>query len=73
METKIVQIGNSLGIILPKDALSKMKVGKGDVLHLTESPDGFRVTPYDPEFEQQMAQAREIMKKRRNVLRELAK
>ncbi len=73
MEAKVVQIGNSLGIILPKDALSRMKVGKGDVLHLTESPDGFRVTPYDPEFEQQMAQARAVMKKRRAVLRELAK
>lgn len=73
MEAKVVQIGNSLGIILPKDALSRMKVGKGDVLHLTESPDGFRVTPYDPEFEQQMAQARDVMKKRRAVLRELAK
>ncbi len=73
MEAKVVQIGNSLGIILPKDALSKMKVGKGDILHLTDSPDGLRVTPYDPEFEQQMAQARGVMKKRRAVLRELAK
>ncbi len=73
MEAKIVQIGNSLGIILPKDALSKMKVGKGDVLHLTDSPEGFRITPYDPEFEHQMAQARAVMKKRRAALRELAK
>ena len=73
METKIVRIGNSLGIILPKDALSKMNVGKGDVLHLTDSPDGLRVTPYDPTFEQQMEKARAVMKKRRAALRELAK
>lgn len=71
MEAKVVQIGNSLSIILPKEALSRMQVGKGDVLHLTESPDGFRVTPYDPEFEPQMAQARAVMEKRRAVLREL--
>ncbi len=73
MDAKIVQIGNSLGIILPKEALTRLKVGKGDVLHLTESPDGVRITPYDPQFEQQMVKARAVMKKRRSVLRELAK
>ncbi len=73
MDAKIVQIGNSLGIILPKEALTRLKVGKGDVLHLTESPDGVRITPYDPKFEQQMVKARAVMKKRRSVLRELAK
>lgn len=73
MEAKVVQVGNSLGIILPKEALSRMEVGMGDILHLTESPDGWRVTTYDPAFEQQMAQARGVMNRRRAVLRELAK
>ena len=70
---KLTQIGNSTGVILPKEALEKMRVAKGDMIYLTETPDGFRVTPYDEEFERQMAVAREVMKKRRNVLRELAK
>jgi hypothetical protein len=50
-----------------------MHLSKGDTVFLTEAPDGYRVTPYNPEFEQQMNVAREIMKKRRNALRELAK
>ncbi len=70
---KLTQIGNSTGVILPKEALEKMRVAKGDMIYLTETPDGFRVTPYDEEFERQMTIAREVMKKRRNVLRELAK
>lgn len=73
MRTKVVRIGNSLGIILPKEALVRMRVEQGDVLHLTESPDGLRMTPHDPEFERQMDAARAVMKKRRAVLRELAK
>jgi putative addiction module antidote len=70
---KLTQIGNSVGVILPKEVLAAMKLEKGDSLHLTESPDGFRVTPYDPEFEVQMKAAGEAMRQRRNVLRELAK
>jgi putative addiction module antidote len=70
---KLTQIGNSTGVVLPKEALEKLRVSKGDVIYLTETPDGFRITPYDSEFEQQMSVAREVMKKRRNVLRELAK
>jgi putative addiction module antidote len=70
---KLTQIGNSTGVVLPKEALEKLRVSKGDVIYLTETPDGFRITPYDSEFEQQMTVAREVMKKRRNVLRELAK
>jgi len=70
---KLTQIGNSVGVILPKEALAAMKLEKGDSLHLTESPDGFRVTQYDPEFEAQMKAAGEVMRQRRNVLRELAK
>ncbi|MBV9077026.1 MAG: AbrB/MazE/SpoVT family DNA-binding domain-containing protein [Methylobacteriaceae bacterium] len=70
---KLTQIGNSVGIVLPKEVQSRLNVGKGDVLYLTEGPDGFRLTPYAPDFEAQMSVAREIMKRRRNALRELAK
>jgi putative addiction module antidote len=70
---KLTQIGNSTGFVLPKEVLDKMNVSKGDVIYLTETADGFRITPYNTEFEQQMAVARDVMKKRRNVLRELAK
>ncbi|NWG31361.1 MAG: AbrB/MazE/SpoVT family DNA-binding domain-containing protein [Rhodocyclaceae bacterium] len=70
---KLTQIGNSVGVILPKEALAALQVGKGDSIFLTESPDGYRITSYDPEFAQQMSVAEDIMKRRRNVLRELAK
>jgi len=71
---KITQIGNSLGVILPKEVLATLKVDKGDTLTLTTaSGGGFRVTPSDPTFDAQMAVARNVMKKRRNALRELAK
>ena len=70
---KLTQIGNSVGFLLPKEAAARLKVEKGDVVYLTESPDGYRITPYDPAFEKQMKAAQRIMKKRRNVLRELAK
>ena len=51
---KLTRIGNSLGFVLPKEAAAKMHLGKGDTVYLTEAPDGYRVTPYDPAFEQQM-------------------
>jgi putative addiction module antidote len=70
---KVTQIGNSVGVILPKEMLARLKVGKGDSLYVTEVPDGVTLRPYDAEFAEQMEVAREIMRKRRNVLRELAK
>ena len=70
---KLTAIGNSAGVVLPKDVLARLKLEKGDSVYLTESPDGYRLTPYNPEFEQQMETARKIMKKRRAALRELAK
>ncbi len=73
MKLKITSIGNSFGVILPKEALAKLKVTGGDAVFITETPDGFRITPYDPEFEAQMQAAKGVMKKRRNALRELAK
>ncbi|MDQ4060014.1 MAG: AbrB/MazE/SpoVT family DNA-binding domain-containing protein [Pseudomonadota bacterium] len=70
---KLTKVGNSVAVILPKEVLSRLNVGKGDTLYLTEAPGGYRITPYDPEFERQMAAAREIMKQDRDLLRELAK
>ena len=70
---KLTAIGNSAGVVLPREVLARLKVDKGDAVYLTESPDGYRLTPYDPEFERQMDTARKIMKRRRAVLRELAK
>jgi putative addiction module antidote len=73
MVLKVTRVGNSLGVILPKDAAAQLNVEAGDQLYLTSSPDGFRITPYSPEFETQMNLAREIMRERRDALRELAK
>jgi putative addiction module antidote len=70
---KLTQIGNSVGVILPKEVLARLKLEKGDQVHLIESADGVRLTPHDPNFELQMKAAREVMRSRRNVLRELAK
>ena len=70
---KIIQIGNSLGVTLPKEALAAMNLDKGDTLTLTAAPDGFRVTPYDPDKAKQLEALRDVMKKRRDALRELAK
>jgi putative addiction module antidote len=70
---KLTQIGNSLGVVLPKELLARLNVDKGEVLFVTESPEGYRLTPHDPTFETQMDAARRIMKKRRAVLRQLAK
>jgi putative addiction module antidote len=70
---KLTQIGNSIGVILPKEVIARLKVAKGDSIFITETPDGFAITPHDPKFETQMQAAEEVMKRRRNVLRELAK
>ena len=70
---KLTAIGNSAGVVLPREVLARLKLDKGDTVYLTESPDGYRLTPYNPEFETQMEAARKIMKKRRTALRELAK
>jgi putative addiction module antidote len=70
---KIIDIGNSQGIILPKETLARLNVRKGDLLFLTESPGGIQLVPYDGEFAAQMEAAREIMRENRDVLRELGK
>jgi putative addiction module antidote len=70
---KLTQIGNSVGVILPKDVLARLNLQKGDSLYMSDAANGITLSTYDPEFELQMAQARRIRKKRRAVLHELAK
>ena len=69
---KLTSIGNSVGVVLPKELLAKLGVGKGDTLYAIETGDGLRLTVADAEFEAQMKVARRLMKKWRNVLHELA-
>ena len=73
VQMTVRKIGNSLGVILPAEATAALQVAEGDKLFLTQSPEGFRITPYDPAFERQMKVAAKGMKKHRNALRELAK
>jgi putative addiction module antidote len=74
IETKVRKIGNSLGIVLPKEALLALKVAEGDVLYLTEAPEcSLRITPDRPGFEDVMKVAEDGMNRYRNALRELAK
>jgi putative addiction module antidote len=73
MELKITRIGNSLGVILPRDLLTRLKLDKGDSVFVTETPDGYHLSPYDPAFAEQMQTARDLMKKRRNAVHELSK
>jgi putative addiction module antidote len=71
---KVRKVGNSLGMVLPKEAVSQLRVEEGTTLYLTETPDGgYRLTPYDPEFARQMEVAEEGMARYRNTLRALAK
>lgn len=73
IKVKVTPVGNSMGIILPKEALAKLKTGKGETLYLVDSPEGYMLTPYQQNFEQQMQAAEKVMKKYRNALHELAK
>jgi putative addiction module antidote len=66
-------VGNSTGLTLPREVTDRLKIEPGDSVFLTESPEGYRLTPYDPEFEKQMALAESIMLQYRDALRELAK
>lgn len=70
---KLTQIGNSVGVILPKEVLAKLKLGKGDTLYLTDTPDGVALTPLDPSFEEQIDVGREFMREYRDTFRALAK
>jgi len=70
---KITKIGNSAGIVLPKELLARLRVGVGDSLYVTEAPDGIRITAADPDFAEKMAVAERVMREDRDILRELAK
>ncbi len=70
---KITTVGASAGVILNKEVMAKLGVKKGDTLYLTETPDGYRITPYNPEFERQMKLAEEIMHDDRDILKALSK
>lgn len=73
LKVKVTAIGNSMGIVLPKEALVKLRAEKGDVLFLVDTPDGLILTPYQQDFEDQMEAAEKVLKKYRNALHELAK
>jgi len=70
---KITTVGASAGVILNKEVMARLNVKKGDSLYLTEAPGGYRLTPYDPEFERQIQLADEIMHDDRDLLRALSK
>ena len=72
MKLKITAIGNSAGVILPKELLARLRVEKGDEIYALETPDGIRLTTYDPVFAAQMEVAEKIMRDRRDLLRKLA-
>ena len=70
---KLTQIGNSVGVILPKEVLARLKVEKGDSLFITETPSGISLTPYDPSFEDQLELGRQFMRDYRDTFHALAK
>ena len=70
---KLTQIGNSVGVILPKEALSRLRLEKGQSVFLTETPDGYALTPYDPSLEEQIQAGREFMREFRDTFHQLAK
>ncbi len=70
---KLTQIGNSVGVILPKEALARMRVEKGQTVFLTEMPEGYAITPYDPSLEEQIQAGREFMQEFRDTFHQLAK
>jgi putative addiction module antidote len=73
-ELKVRKFGNSLGVVLPKEVISRLGAKDGARLYLTESPEGgYRLTPYDPSFEEKMAKAEDIIARYRNTLHVLAK
>ena len=70
---KVRQVGNSLGVILPKEVAARLGVAEGDELTYSETPQGYEVTAYDPQFEKKLEAARRVTRRYRNALKELAK
>jgi putative addiction module antidote len=74
VELKIRKVGNSLGVVLPKEVINRLHAGDGEPLFLIEAPEGgYHLTAYDPEFEKKMRKAEDIIGRYRNTLRVLAK
>ena len=73
MKLKITTIGNSAGVILPKELLARLRVDKGDELYAIETPDGIALSVYDPKLAAQMEVAESVMRNRRTLLNKLAK
>jgi putative addiction module antidote len=73
LELKIRKVGNSVGVVLPKEVLAHLKVSEGDTVTLTETQDGVRLSAADPEFAKTMAVFESLNRRYRNALRELAK
>jgi len=69
---KVTTIGNSIGIILPKDVVEKLRVSKGDAVFAIETSNGIELTPYNPEVARQMEKAEQVMREDRDALRKLA-
>ena len=72
MKLKVTTVGNSAGVILPKQLLARLRLAKGDALYATELPDGIKLTPFDSKLAEQMEVAERVMRKDRNLLRKLA-
>ncbi|AKU49260.1 MULTISPECIES: AbrB/MazE/SpoVT family DNA-binding domain-containing protein [Xanthomonas] len=72
MKLKITSIGNSAGVILPKELLARLRLGKGDELYALETPDGIKLTAFDPTLAAQMDVAEQVMRNRRALLHKLA-
>lgn len=70
---KLTQIGNSVGVILPKEVLARLKLEKGDTLYLTDAANGVMLTPYDPALDEQVEAGREFMREYRDTFHQLAK
>jgi len=72
-KVKVTTVGNSVGIVLPKETLARLNVKKGDTLYVTDTPEGVQLTPYDEKFVRVIEAANQIMRENRDVLRKLAK
>jgi putative addiction module antidote len=70
---KLTQIGNSVGVVLPKEMLARLKLAKGQSVYVTETPDGYVLTPYDPALAEQVEAGREFMREYRDTFHQLAK
>ena len=69
---EVTQIGNSLGVILPEEVLSRLELEKGDMLLVTDTANGVMLTPYDPELDEQLSAGRDFMREYRETFQQLA-